>query len=158
MHPCDLKFLTAREKKNWIYWGMYFKLCKWQIKQWKKESPGSPVQWLGVHALTAKRLGSIPGWETKIPQAKGEVAFYYHLYYRKLAPCRSSTNICKWKCILCSLLCTGIAQLMLRHPKNSDLTLSSLNWTGDQVHSKQTQAISSYRVISYSGFTTQEGS
>ena len=27
------------------------------------------TQWLGLHALTAKSLGSIPGWETKVPQA-----------------------------------------------------------------------------------------
>ena len=27
------------------------------------------TQWLGLHALTAKSLVSIPGWETKVPQA-----------------------------------------------------------------------------------------
>ena len=27
------------------------------------------VQWLGLCAFTAKGMGSIPGWETKIPQA-----------------------------------------------------------------------------------------
>ena len=27
------------------------------------------VHWLGLHALTAKSLVSIPGWETKVPQA-----------------------------------------------------------------------------------------
>ena len=27
------------------------------------------VQWLGLHVLTAKGQGSIPGRETKIPQA-----------------------------------------------------------------------------------------
>ena len=27
------------------------------------------VQWLGLHAFTAKGAGSIPGWGTKIPQA-----------------------------------------------------------------------------------------
>ena len=27
------------------------------------------VQWLGLHALTAKGPGSIPGWGMKIPQA-----------------------------------------------------------------------------------------
>ena len=27
------------------------------------------VQWLGLHAFTAKGLGSIPGWGTKAPQA-----------------------------------------------------------------------------------------
>ena len=27
------------------------------------------VQWLGLYAFTAKGLGSIPGWGTKIPQA-----------------------------------------------------------------------------------------
>ena len=27
------------------------------------------IQWLGLHALTAKGLGLIPGWGTKIPQA-----------------------------------------------------------------------------------------
>ena len=27
------------------------------------------AQWLGVHALTAEGLGSIPSWGTKIPQA-----------------------------------------------------------------------------------------
>ena len=30
-----------------------------------KELPGTPV---GLHAFTAKGLGSIPGWGTKIPQ------------------------------------------------------------------------------------------
>ena len=28
------------------------------------------VQWLGLHTFTAKDAGSIPGWGTKIPQAK----------------------------------------------------------------------------------------
>ena len=28
------------------------------------------VQWLGLHASTAGGMGSIPGWETKIPHAK----------------------------------------------------------------------------------------
>ena len=28
------------------------------------------VQWLGLGALTAEGLGSIPDWETKIPQAE----------------------------------------------------------------------------------------
>ena len=32
------------------------------------------VQWLGLCSFTAKGLGSIPGWETKIPQA---------MWYRK---------------------------------------------------------------------------
>ena len=34
-------------------------------------SPGNSlaVQWLGLHAFTAKGPGSIPGWGTKIPQA-----------------------------------------------------------------------------------------
>ena len=27
------------------------------------------VQWLGLHALTDKGLGSIPDWGTKIPEA-----------------------------------------------------------------------------------------
>ena len=27
------------------------------------------AQWLGLSAFTAKGLGSIPGWGTKIPQA-----------------------------------------------------------------------------------------
>ena len=27
------------------------------------------VQWLGLHAVTTKGPGSIPGWGTKIPQA-----------------------------------------------------------------------------------------
>ena len=27
------------------------------------------VQWLGLHASKAGDTGSIPGWETKIPQA-----------------------------------------------------------------------------------------
>jgi len=31
-----------------------------------KEFPGTPV---GLHTFTAKGLGSIPGWGTKIPQA-----------------------------------------------------------------------------------------
>ena len=26
------------------------------------------VQWLGLHAFTAKGLGSVPGWGTKAPQ------------------------------------------------------------------------------------------
>ena len=30
---------------------------------------GVPWQWLGLHAFTAKGPGSIPGKETKIPQA-----------------------------------------------------------------------------------------
>ena len=36
----------------------------------KKKPPGTPlvVQWLGLHDLTAKGLGSIPGQGTKIPQ------------------------------------------------------------------------------------------
>ena len=29
------------------------------------------VQWLGIHAFTAKDAGPIPGWGTKIPQASG---------------------------------------------------------------------------------------
>ena len=27
------------------------------------------IQWLGLHAFTAEGADSIPGWETKIPQA-----------------------------------------------------------------------------------------
>ena len=26
------------------------------------------VQWLGLHAFTAEGLGSVPGWETMVPQ------------------------------------------------------------------------------------------
>ena len=29
------------------------------------------VHWLGLRAFTAKGLGSIPGWGTKIPKAAG---------------------------------------------------------------------------------------
>ena len=29
------------------------------------------VYWLGLHAFTANGADSIPGWETKIPQASG---------------------------------------------------------------------------------------
>ena len=32
------------------------------------------VQWLGLHAFTAKGLDSIHGWQTKIPQAMGSIA------------------------------------------------------------------------------------
>ena len=32
------------------------------------------VQWLGLHALTAKGLDSVPGWRTKFPQAMGSIA------------------------------------------------------------------------------------
>ena len=51
--------------------------CKSTILQLKKkkrkekETTGNPlvVQRLGLHALTDKGPGSIPGWGTKIPQA-----------------------------------------------------------------------------------------
>ena len=29
----------------------------------------TPVQWLGLGAFTAEGVGSIPGWETKVPKA-----------------------------------------------------------------------------------------
>ena len=38
-------------------------------KQWKAQGNSLAVQWLGLCAFTAEGLGSIPGQETKIPQA-----------------------------------------------------------------------------------------
>ena len=38
----------------------------WYLKRKKKELPGGPG--VGLRALTAKGLGPIPGWGTKIPQ------------------------------------------------------------------------------------------
>ena len=29
----------------------------------------TPGQWLGLGAFTAEGVGSIPGWETKVPKA-----------------------------------------------------------------------------------------
>ena len=38
-------------------------------KKKKKKGNSLAVQWLGLHAFTAKGTGSVPGWGTKIPQA-----------------------------------------------------------------------------------------
>ena len=35
----------------------------------KNEGNSLVVQWLGLHAFTAKNLGSVPGQETEIPYA-----------------------------------------------------------------------------------------
>ena len=68
MHPCDLKFLTAKEG-NFGYTGGY--ILSYANDRLNGERRNLlAVQWLGVHTLTAKRLGSIPGWETKILQAE----------------------------------------------------------------------------------------
>ena len=54
------------------------------------------VQWLGLHALTAKGTGSIPGRGTKIPQAmrsNQKVVFFYFV------PCLNFTrNGFYWLC------------------------------------------------------------
>ena len=40
------------------------------------------VQWLGLHAFTANRLGSISGWGTKAKQKRPKTdAFYVHKSY-----------------------------------------------------------------------------
>ena len=38
------------------------------------------IQWLGLHALTAKGPGSIPGWGTKIPQVMWCGHIYIHTH------------------------------------------------------------------------------
>ena len=38
-------------------------------KEWKAQGNSLAVQWLGLCAFTAEGLGSVPGQETKIPQA-----------------------------------------------------------------------------------------
>ena len=48
-------------------------VCKKGIKKQKRERETSflVVQWLRLLASTARDLGSIPGWGTKIPHAVG---------------------------------------------------------------------------------------
>ena len=68
MHPCDLKFLTVREKDFGSTGRCILSYAKGRLNSERRKPLA--VQWLGVHTLTAKHLGSIPSWETKIPQAK----------------------------------------------------------------------------------------
>lgn len=48
--------------------GILLKL-KWWKSSFKLSREFLVVQWLGISAFTAESSGSIPGWETKIPQA-----------------------------------------------------------------------------------------
>ena len=50
--------------KNWVK-----DMSSWFIKQKKESGNSLVVQWLGLQALTARGMGSIPGQRTKIPHA-----------------------------------------------------------------------------------------
>ena len=45
-----------------------FQLCGFSL-QLRSIQNSLAVQWLGLHDFTAEAPGSVPGWETKIPQA-----------------------------------------------------------------------------------------
>ena len=64
---CDLSFMIWEI----IYTDCLIRMKKFNILSIKGLALGSSlvVQWLGLHALTAKGPGSIPGQGTKIPRA-----------------------------------------------------------------------------------------
>ena len=82
MHPCDLKFLTAKEGNFGYTGGCILSYANDRLNGERRNLLA--VQWLGVHTLTAKRLGSIPGWETKILQAEKPKDKTYILLYKNI--------------------------------------------------------------------------
>ena len=69
LSQCSKYFISFQVLENRVFILLFY-FCIYLKYSLRKQSGNSlVVQWLGLCALTAEGLGSIPGRETKIPQA-----------------------------------------------------------------------------------------